>query len=34
VQQGLEDYRYLTGLSHRRDRRWVGKAKRLLKQIA
>jgi hypothetical protein len=33
VQQGLEDYRYLNGPSRRRDRRWVGKAKRLLKQI-
>jgi hypothetical protein len=33
VQQGLDDYRYLTGPSRRRDRSWVGKAKRLLKQI-
>jgi hypothetical protein len=33
VEQGLEDYRYLTGPSRRRDRRWVGKAKQLLKQI-
>ena len=33
VRQGLEDYHYLTGPSRRRDRRWVGKAKRLLKQI-
>ena len=32
VEQGLEDYRYLTGLSRRRDRRWVGKAKQLRKQ--
>jgi hypothetical protein len=32
VQQGLEDYHYLTGPSRRRDRRWVGKAKQLLKQ--
>ena len=30
---GLDDYRYLTGLSRRRDRRWVGKAKQLLRQI-
>ncbi len=33
VEQGLEDYGYLTGPSRRRDRRWVGKAKQLLKQI-
>jgi hypothetical protein len=33
VQQGLDDYRYLTGISRRRDRRWVGKAKQLLKEI-
>ncbi len=33
LEQGLEDYHYLTGLSRRRDRRWVGKAKQLLKQI-
>jgi hypothetical protein len=33
MQQGLEDYHYLTGPSRRRDRRWVGKAKQLLKQI-
>ena len=33
VEQGLDDYHYLTGPSHRRDRRWVGKAKQLLKQI-
>jgi hypothetical protein len=33
VQQGLEDYRYLTGLSRRHDRRWVGRAKQLLKQM-
>jgi hypothetical protein len=33
VQQGLEDYQYLTGVSRRRDGRWVGKAKQLLKQI-
>lgn len=33
VQQGLDDYHYLTGPSRRRDRRWVGKAKQLLKQV-
>jgi hypothetical protein len=33
VEQGLDDYRYLTGPSRRRDRRWVGKARHLLKQI-
>jgi hypothetical protein len=33
VEQGLDDYHYLTGPSRRRDRRWVGKAKQLLKQI-
>jgi hypothetical protein len=33
VEQGLDDYRYLTGLGRRLDRRWVGKAKQLLKQI-
>ena len=34
VSQGLEDYRYLTGLSRRRDKRWVSKAKQLLKQAS
>jgi len=33
VEQGLEDYRYLSGPSRRRDRRWVGRAKQLLKQV-
>jgi hypothetical protein len=33
VEQGLDDYHYLAGVSRRRDRRWVGKAKQLLKQI-
>jgi hypothetical protein len=33
VEQGLDDYHYLTGPSRRRDRRWVGKAKQLLKEI-
>jgi len=33
VEQGLEDYHYLTGPGRRRQRRWVGKAKQLLKQI-
>jgi len=32
--QGLDDYRYATGLGRRRDGRWVGKAKQLLKQIS
>jgi len=29
----LEDYRYATGLGRRRDRRWVGKAKQIMKQL-
>jgi hypothetical protein len=33
VEQGLDDYRYATGLSRRRDRAWVGKARQLLKQV-
>jgi hypothetical protein len=33
VEQGLDDYRYLSGHSRRRDGRWVGKAKQLLKEI-
>jgi hypothetical protein len=33
VEQGLDDYRYLSGPSRRRDGRWVGKAKQLLKRI-
>ena len=33
VEQGLQDYHYLPGPSRRRDRRWVGKAKQLLKQV-
>jgi hypothetical protein len=33
LEQGLDDYHYLTGLGRRRDRRWVGKAKQLLKQV-
>jgi hypothetical protein len=33
VEQGLIDYRYLTGVSRRRDRRWVSKAKQLLRDI-
>ncbi|HEV3257747.1 MAG TPA: tetratricopeptide repeat protein [Gemmataceae bacterium] len=32
VAQGLEDYHYMTGPGRRRNRRWVGKAKQLLKQ--
>ena len=34
LEQGLDDYHYLTGPSRRRDRRWVGKAKQLLKQVS
>jgi hypothetical protein len=30
--QGLDDFRYTSGLSRRRDRAWVGKAKQLMKQ--
>jgi hypothetical protein len=33
VEQGLDDYRYTTGPSRRRDSRWVGKARQLLKQV-
>jgi hypothetical protein len=33
VEQGLDDYHDLSGLSRRRDRRWVGKAKQLRRQI-
>jgi hypothetical protein len=33
IQEGLDDYRFMTGLAHRRNRRWVSKAKQLLKQI-
>ncbi|HEY1379128.1 MAG TPA: tetratricopeptide repeat protein [Gemmataceae bacterium] len=32
VEEALADYQYSTGQSRRRDRRWVGRAKRLLKQ--
>ena len=32
MEQGLDDYQYLTGPSRRRDRRWVGKAKQLRQQ--
>jgi hypothetical protein len=34
VEQALADYRYQTGVSRRRDGRWVSKAKQLLKQIS
>jgi hypothetical protein len=34
VAQALEDYHYLTGLSRRRNRPWVGRAKQLLKETA
>jgi hypothetical protein len=33
LEQGLEDYQYLTGPSRRRDRRWVGKVRQRLKQL-
>jgi hypothetical protein len=33
LEDGLEDYRYLTGYSRRMAGKWVGKAKRLLNQI-
>jgi hypothetical protein len=33
MEQSLDDYRYTTGPTRRRDGRWVGKAKQLLKQI-
>lgn len=32
MEQGLDDYRYTTGPSRRRDRAWVGKAKQLLRE--
>jgi hypothetical protein len=32
VEHGLDEYRYLTGPSRGRDRRWVGKAKQFLKE--
>lgn len=31
--EGLTEYRYLSGPSRRRDRRWVGKVQQLLKQV-
>jgi hypothetical protein len=34
VEDGLDEYRYLTGPSRRRDRRWVGTAKQLVKEAA
>jgi hypothetical protein len=33
VRQALEEYRYAAGLSRRRDRRWAGKARQLLREI-
>src|SRR5438105_13538472 len=33
IAQALEDYRYASGLGRRRDRRWVGKAKQIMKQL-
>jgi hypothetical protein len=32
LEQGLDDYRYLSGPSRRRDGRWLGKARQLLEQ--
>jgi hypothetical protein len=32
LEQGLDDYHYLSGASRGRDRRWVGRAKQLLAQ--
>jgi hypothetical protein len=32
LEQGLDDYRYLSGASRSRSRRWVGKARQLLQQ--
>jgi hypothetical protein len=34
LETGLDDFRYLSGASRRRDRRWVGKARQLLKELA
>jgi hypothetical protein len=34
IEQGLEEYRYLSGPSRSRDRRWVGKAKQLRQEAA
>jgi hypothetical protein len=34
VEQGLDDFRYSSGLGRRLDGRWVGKAKQLLKQTS
>jgi hypothetical protein len=33
VEQGLDDYRYTVGQGRRRDSRWVGKARQLLKEL-
>lgn len=33
VEKGLDDYRYMTGASRSHDRRWVGKAKQILKEL-
>jgi len=33
LELALEEYRYATGLSRRRDRRWVGKARQLLRTL-
>ena len=33
VEQGLTDFQYATGASRRRDRRWVGRGRELLRQM-
>ena len=33
VEQGLNEYRFQTRVGRRRDARWVGKAKQLLKEV-
>jgi hypothetical protein len=33
VEQGLDDYRFTAGPGRRRDRRWVGRARQLLKDL-
>jgi hypothetical protein len=33
VEQGLDDYRFTAGPGRRRDHRWVGRAKQLLKDL-
>lgn len=33
MEQAIEDYYYASGLSRRRDRRWIGKARQLLREL-